>query len=317
MLSPRCKIEDYNVEELTFAELVKFVELFEFDATTSRIIQFKTYLDGLVSHKGLVEIKQDFSPKFVNRSSYKYTVFSNILALLGPSAILPAHYTERAVALLKEDDRSMIDFIDIFYNKLMYSLYRILRGTDTVLNFQVYALRNNEKLPYVVRQIASFIGIRDGIKDLSSMLRYSGVVAVQNRSASVLQGMICAFINEAVFIDQFALVKVPLTKQQRSQIGKSNCSLSQSLYCGSNAYLYQNKISIKIKNLNRQSYKKLIAQKRDKNSPLNKLISNYLGRGLTYDLELRVKENEKSTRLHFLALGVDLWCSNLNKTYVG
>ncbi len=251
-------------------------------------------------------------PKFENNSSYKYTVFSNILALLGPSAILPAHYTERAIALLKEDDRSMIDFVDIFYNKLMYSLYRILRGTDTVLNFQVYALRRDEKPPYVVRQIASFIGVQEGLTDLGLMLRYSGVVSMQHRSVSVLQCIISAFVNEAVFIDQFVLVKMPLLKEQQSQIGKKKCSLTQSLYCGSNVYLYQNKINIKIQNLTLQAYKKLIAQKRDKSSALNNLISNYLGRGLSYDLELRVKESEKATRCCFLALGIDVWCSNLN-----
>jgi type VI secretion system ImpH/TssG family protein len=315
MLSPKCKIEDYKIDELTFAELVKFVELFQLGPSTSRIIQFKTYLEGLVSHKGLVQIKQNSSPQFENKSSYKYTVFSNMLALLGPSAILPSHYTERAIALLKEDDRTMVDFVDIFYNKLMYSLYRILRGTDTVLNFQIYALKKAEKLPYVVRQVASFTGIWECITDLSLMLRYSGIVAMQHRSVAVLQGIISSFVKEAVFIDQFVLLKMPLTREQQSQIGRKNCSLSQSLYCGNNVYLYQNKIRIKIKNLTLQVYKRLVAQKRDKNSVLNKLISNYLGRGLSYDLELRVKESEKATRCCFLALGIDVWCSNLTGNF--
>ncbi len=315
MLSPQCKIEDYNIETLSFSDLVKFVELFQCEPSQSRIIQFKTYLEDLVSHKGFVQIRRNTTSVFENRSAYQYTVFSNMLTLLGPSAILPAHYTERAIALLKEDDRSMIDFVDIFYNKLMYSLYRILKSSDTVLSFQIYSLRRASRLPYVVRQVASFVGVQDDIKDLSTMLRYSGVVAMHTRSASILQGMVSAFVKEPILITQFILVKLPIAKANLSQLGRKHCVLNDSLYCGSNAYLYQNKIIIKIKNLTLQKYKKLVAQKRDKSSPLNMLISNYLGRGLSYEVDLRVKESEKLTRYTShkpLALGIDLWCSNLS-----
>jgi type VI secretion system ImpH/TssG family protein len=310
MLSTKCKIEEYDPFDLTFEELiklVKFTELFHSDAATPRVIQFKTYLDNLVSHNGLFQIKHHRALNI--QTSYRYTVFSSILTLLGPKGVLPAHYTERAISLIKDNDRTMVDFLDIFYNKLMYSLYRILKGRDVALSFQIYAL--GKKLPYHVRQVGSFIGIQyeQETQNISSLLRYSGAVAMHSRSISTLQSIIAHFVAEPVLITQFVLVKMPLPKDEAVQLGRKNCSFQPSFYCGSNIYLYQNKINILIKELFLAKYKKLIFQKRDKDSVLNKLIATYLGRGIAYSLEMRVKRQEKATKWG-VALGIDMWCSN-------
>jgi type VI secretion system protein ImpH len=311
MLSAKCKIEDYNISELTFGELVKFIELFRYSSSSRRLIQFKTYLDASVAHNGIVQIKQNWSPAGTILPSYAYTIFSNIITLLGPTGILPSHYTERAIAFLREGDKTMIDFLDIFYNKLMYSLYRILRYSDVLLSFQLYALGKEARLPYVVRQVGSFVGVQyeQGMKDMSMMLRYSGVLAMHSRSACVLQGILSSFIECFVSIDQFILIKTPLPKCEQTRLGRNS---HLTFYCASNVYLSQSKILITIRNLSIARYRQLVQQKRDQNSPLNRLLSVYLGSRTTYEIILIPKEPEKLTQL--LArdtpkLGIDLWCS--------
>jgi type VI secretion system ImpH/TssG family protein len=312
MLSTKYKIQEYTPFNLTFEELVKFVELFQSDVSPARIIQFKTYLDSLASSNGIFQIKHNLRTS----NSYRYTVFSNILTLLGPRGILPAHYTERAITLLKDGDRTMVDFLDIFYNKLMYSLYRILKSGDLTLAFQLYALGQNQRLPYLVRQVGAFMGIECTLvaQNIGSFFRYSGAIAMHARSVATLQNIVSYFVEEPVFIEQFTLIKMSLPKAERVQLGAQHCSLKPSFYCGSNIYLYQNKINILIKELSLKKYKKLIVQKRNKDSPLNKLLKAYLGRGIAYSLELSVCNTEKATKFctqNSLALGIDMWCSCL------
>lgn len=73
-------------------------------------------------------------------------VKTNLIGLIGEQGVLPQHYSELALARLRESDSAMVDFYDIFNHRLLSLYYRSWQLSQVTV--QVRAHSRMERSPY-------------------------------------------------------------------------------------------------------------------------------------------------------------------------
>ena len=311
MLSKKYISKHDNVTELNFIELVRYLELSSCTFESYSHVIFRSYLGISSMNKGIRKIKEDFVISRMG-NSYNYRVYTTILALLGSKGVLPYHYTEKIIKQDKIGDTTLLDFLDIFYNKIVHAFYCIVRDSNISINFQQYVFSKGNQIPMLIKKIGSLIGVeyRPGSLHFNFLLRYAGILAMRMRTASSLKSMISSWIGENVEIQQFVTMKKSLTKNQLTSLGKKNSRLDGSFYSGLEAYLHQSKVIISCNTLSLKRYKLVMIQSMNKNSFLNKILKFYLGKSVVYNLDLSVSDKDKVTKLvcsNPVNLGITLW----------
>ncbi|MBK5291558.1 MAG: type VI secretion system baseplate subunit TssG [Acidobacteriia bacterium] len=127
----------------------------------------------------------------------------NFMGLTGPTGVLPLCYTELAIERARAKDRTLESFLDLFNHRFISLFYqawqRYRPQVDPHLN------RESSLAPYV----RSLIGMGTaGLQDRQevadeSLLFFSGLLALQPRSASALSSILRGYFQVPVDIEQF------------------------------------------------------------------------------------------------------------------
>lgn len=127
----------------------------------------------------------------------------NFMGLTGPLGVLPYHYTLSVADRLRERDRTLRDFLDIFHHRIISLFYR---GWEK-FRFPV-AYERHERDP-ITRHVADLVGVdtraaaeRPAFRP-EALLFYAGLLLPQQRSALALEQMIEDFFDVPVEIEQF------------------------------------------------------------------------------------------------------------------
>lgn len=304
MLTP--KFEFAEAKEIDIAQLIRLTEFLQEVSDLKLDFKFCTYMKSSLAHKGIAQLELELP----NR----YAVYSTVLTLLGPLGILPPYYRQHVIKHMKDHETTLMDFLEVFYNRMLQSLHLMLKGSDLILTLRKYALTAGRQVPLLIKCLSAFSGICHG-KDtlsLSAILHCTGVM-ISSRPACSLHRLLSSFLRMPVVIEQFKLLKWPLESNQKTLLAKHNSVMNLSFYLGHHAYLHQNLVSIKILDLDLGTFRALMNQKKDLSSPLNTLLRAYLGKAIKCTLKLEAKEEAKPTQIscsHPAALGFDMWCSN-------
>ena len=304
MLTSKFDLSEDIARKIDIGQLVRLVEFLEGTLDYKLDIQFRTYMKACLAHKGIAKLELTKNTLFV---------YSTILTLLGPIGVLPAHYFQYVVRHIKEHESSLLDFLDVFYNRMLQSLYLMLRDSDLVLILRKYSLNRGKHAPLLIRSLSAFSGINSSQECLNAILHCTGVMLV-SRPACSLHRLLSFFLRMPVVIEQFKLLKMPLEQCHKTLLAKQNSSMNVNFYVGHYAYLYQSMISIKISDLDVKNFRALMRQKKDKDSPLHTLLRAYLGDAIRHDLALEAKDEAKITQLSYIepiSLGFDMWCSTV------
>lgn len=286
-----CNFLPLKARSIDTAQLVRLAEL------SGEAIHFRTYMKSCLNHKGIASIEKKHNKTLIRSTS---------LTLLGPLGVLPSHYMQYVIRHMREHETALLDFLDVLYNAMMQSLCLILKDSD--LNLALTKFHLFEKEPLLIKSLSALSGISR--KTLASMLHCTGVM-LASRPPCSLHRLLSFFLKMPVVIEQFRLLKLPLEESQKTLLSQQNSALSSSFYIGHHAYLYQSMISIKISDLDIKTFRTLMEQKKDKNSPLRTLLTAYLGDTIKHDIMLEAKEEAKPTQLFCsspVALGFDMWC---------
>ncbi|QEK39910.1 type VI secretion system baseplate subunit TssG [Candidatus Sneabacter namystus] len=313
-----CKAEKYFSDDLDFESLVKYLELFRSTQEQGCEIKFSCYLKSRLDHNGIANISYFHDARGVGK--HTYNISSSMLSLIGSNGVFPSHYTDFAIAKKKEGDASLSDFLDIFYNRIMTLLYRVIKWNDLYLNFQQCLLGSKKQTPRLVSEISSYIGIKynDTTKPLHILLGYGGGFAFKTRPAFFIKAMLSEILDSEVDLRQFIPLVIPLKDEQKAILGRQNSILGVSFYIGSNIYLYQNKILIKINHLNLNQYEKIYSSLQMKNSKVINILNVYLGYKSKYEIQFDVDASHQVNQLsgnHPAILGKMAWCRSAQISY--
>ena len=127
----------------------------------------------------------------------------NFMGLTGPTGILPYAYTELILERLRSKDNSLASFLDIFNHRMISFFYRAWEK----YRFPVtYALREEDLFTHHLRDLVGLgtpgLEDRQAVPD-EALLHYVGLLAMQTRSATALEGILGDYFEVPVEVEEF------------------------------------------------------------------------------------------------------------------
>src|SRR5262249_49662898 len=139
----------------------------------------------------------------------------NFLGLTGPMGLLPVSYTELVRDRARSKDPALRDFFDLFHHRILSLFYQAWK------KYRFFVPYERDRQDRFSRHLRSFVGLgTQGLQDRQpvrdeSFLFYSGLLALQPRSAVALEQILADYFNVPVLVEQFigAWYPVPLPDQ--------------------------------------------------------------------------------------------------------
>ncbi len=130
-------------------------------------------------------------------------VVINFMGLAGPSGVLPLYYTELIVERIRQKDRAMLGFLDIFNHRMISLFYQAWEKYRFTI---AYERGERDRFSH---HLMDLIGV--GTKSLEnrltvrddSLLFYAGMLSLHSRSAAVLERILGDYFEIPVEVEQF------------------------------------------------------------------------------------------------------------------
>jgi type VI secretion system protein ImpH len=245
-------------------------------------------------------------------------VVVNFMGLTGPSGVLPQHYTRLVMERLKQKDKVLADFLDLFNHRLISLFYRSWVKYRFSTQYESYLL-NKRKDPFT-RVLQSLSGQHSSQK-YDAPIYYGGHFSKTTRSVSALTSILSDFLNLPVKIQTFVGQWLQLNVDDRAMIGsryrgRNNC-LGHGVLLGKFCWDRQSKINVEVGPIDYQSYEQLTPGKK-KFEAFKKLINSYVPTHLTIDLLVTVSDPKNIHRKlsDGMRLSQSVWLRGQKKTLI-
>ncbi len=130
-------------------------------------------------------------------------ILINFMGLTGPSGVLPLYYTELIVERLRQKDRAMLSFFDIFNHRMVSLFYQAWEKYRFAI---AYERGERDRFSH---HLMDLIGIgskrlenRLAVRD-DSLLFYAGLLSMHTRSAAALERILADYFEIPVEVEQF------------------------------------------------------------------------------------------------------------------
>lgn len=248
---------------------------------------------------------------------------ATFFGLVGPSGILPRHYTELMMRLQRESREperfALRDWLDLFSHRLLSHFYRAWKKYRFYLRFEQNRIRGKEIDP--ISQVLLCLGGL-GTQGLQNRLQvsywdprskphqrplariddlglvfYSGLLSHRPRHASGLEGMLSDFFQLQAQVQQFHGQWLLLGQENQSRLQEQNNTLDMDMVIGERVWDVQGKIRIRLGPLDYTRFCEFIPDR----SPtpqrkafflLVQLVRLYVGPDLTFDVQLILKPSD-------------------------
>jgi len=262
-----------------------------------------------------------------------WKVLTNFIALTGSMGILPFHYSELLLRRLKQRDKAIARYFDLFNHRITSLFYQASIKYRLPLKYENEHLHSEKKLvgsSYDNHTFAllSLIGLggdhlsaRHSIRD-ESLIFYSGLLSQQIRTASGLKQLISDYFSVNVSIEEFVGQWQDLIDDVRTRMpydghphGQNSC-LGRSSMLGRRGWFAQGKVRISIGPLTQHQHQQF-APGGNSMKALNELVRLYLGMEREYEFEMLVNRKDISDRVSLSKeappiMGWSTWLSGEN-----
>lgn len=230
-------------------------------------------------------------------------VVANIFSLLGPSGILPYHYTEKTIKKRKENDLLDLKLLDFFYNKLMHCFLKDILYHD-IKKYNVIhdkSINIKDKLPKTLlfhnKSLENFFCVR-----------YMFLLSQPIRSMALLQNFISFFLGCKVTINEFVPFFEKIPVHYITKLAQQNYILGIDTISGNKSIQITNLIHITAYHLSLAQYIKIKTNKDNTRKDLNQIIQNYLTNNIFFKINFKVNVSEQINIFNAnTRLGVNIW----------
>ena len=220
------------------------------------------------------------------------------MGLTGPQGVLPRYYTELIMERLRYQDRTLLDFFDIFSHRMISLFYRSWEKYQVAMSFE--GAETQEKKPdRILQHMLSFIGL--GTKGLTeqlafppqALLGYTGLLSLRSRSAHSLQQILAHFFGVVVDIRQFIGQWVTLEPEDQSNFNgpKRNLRLGETTIAGSQIWDQQARFQVQLGPLALSQFAQFLPSGKTYQT-LVQLIRFFAGQHLQFDVRLLLQAAE-------------------------
>jgi type VI secretion system protein ImpH len=218
----------------------------------------------------------------------------NFMGLIGPLGLLPLYYTELVADRLREKDRVLRDFLDMFHHRMISLFYRAWEKYRFMV---VYEQGRSEPFSQYLLDI---IGLgtkgqqgRQLIPDLS-LAYYAGLFAQQPRSAEALRLILLDYFKVPVAVDQFLGAWYQLDESSQCALD-DRCAASQQLgfgaVVGDEIWDPQSRVRIVLGPLSLREYLDFLPSG-TAFRPLQTMVRFFAGDEFDFELQLLLKREE-------------------------
>ncbi len=220
------------------------------------------------------------------------------MGLTGPQGVMPRYYTELIMDRLKYQDRTMLDFFDLFSHRLISLFYRAWEKYQVTVSFEG-AETQEKKTDRLFQHLLSFIGL--GTKGLGeqlafppqALLGYTGLLSLRSRSAHALKQILSHFFGVHVDIHQFIgqWVKLEPGDQSRLNGPMRNLRLGETSMAGSQIWDQQARFQVEMGPLTLKRFAQFLPSGKTYQT-LVQIVRFFAGQHLQFDIRLRLQASE-------------------------
>lgn len=221
-------------------------------------------------------------------------MYVNFMGLTGPMGVLPRNYTLLIVDRLREQDDTLADFLDLFHHRLLSLFYQAWE------KYRFPVAYERDGVDRFSKQIRCLVGIGTGgmqnrlpVRD-EALLYYSGLLALQPKSATALESLLEDYFRAPFEVIQFVGAWYALAESDQcsfSGFGASSEMLGTGAVVGDEVWSQQSRARIKIGPLPRARYEEFLPNG-SAYEPLKALTRFFAGYDVDFEVQLVLERED-------------------------
>ncbi|MFN7929737.1 MAG: type VI secretion system baseplate subunit TssG [Blastocatellia bacterium] len=213
------------------------------------------------------------------------------MGLTGPQGVLPHPYTELLMERLRNKDRALYEFLDLFNHRALSLFYRAWEKYRFPLGFERgLDDRFTEFLFDIVGLGTRGLRHRFSFPD-QGLLSYGGLIANKPHSASATAGMLSDYFGAPVQLEQFKGQWLKLEPESYSTLGCANHQLGHSALAGTRVWDTQSKFRVRFGPIRFAQFTALLPNG-SAFQPATELVQFLVGQEFDFDLQLVLRKED-------------------------
>ena len=208
----------------------------------------------------------------------------NFMGMVGPSGVLPVHYTELVLDRIRHRDTAMWAFLDIFTHRAVSMFHRAW----SKYRFPVgYERGEDEFTAYLFDLIGlGTKGLRNRLNlNDQDLLPYSGLIAQKPHSANAVENVLSDYFGTTAKLCQFYGQWLVLEPADLTRVGQANSELGVNTIAGSRIWDQQSKFRVRLGPLTFEQFQAFLPTG-TAYRPLGSIIRLMVGEETDYDVQL-------------------------------
>ncbi|KAB7622593.1 type VI secretion system baseplate subunit TssG [Alkalilimnicola sp. S0819] len=249
-------------------------------------------------HREAVQLRVHNSAAFPARAvehlqgdGQRRTIWVNLLGLTGPGGVLPRHYSTRVVQGLRQRERALADFLDLFNHRLLSLYYRVWARYRLPIVLEGAERPGSDPFS---RTLGAVAGVPPG-RYSAPRLHYSGHYSQHTRCAAGLERMLNDLLRLPVTVRGYAGRWLPIPAADRLRLGRANHCLGDGLLAGRRSWDLQGTVDIHLGPLSHADYEALLPGS-PRHKLMRELIDSYLPAQLQVRLHWRIRDQRHAAR---------------------
>jgi type VI secretion system protein ImpH len=228
----------------------------------------------------------------------------NFLGLTGASGVLPRHYTHLVLQQMRESEKTLAEFLDLFNHRLISLFYRAWEKYRAAPSVERgLARREDSDLDLFTYVVSCLVGLgTDGLRDRMAVrddvLRYySGAFAQRPPKAVSLQGMLGEHLEAQVRVRQFRGRWLQLSPADQTKLPGPGqpptiaAQLGMGAVAGDTVWDVQSMFRVRIGPVDYAFFRRMMPSG-DRLLPLCQLIRAYAGPEFEFDVQVVLHRRE-------------------------
>ena len=220
----------------------------------------------------------------------KIEMLVNFMGMVGPSGVLPVHYTELVQDRMRHRDTAIWSFLDIFTHRAVSMFHRAW----SKYRFPVGYERDEDGFTPHLFDLAGLgtNGLRGrmSLPD-ETLLPYGGLIAQRPHSSNALENMLSDYFGTKSKVKQFFGQWLVLEPGDLTRVGQQNSQLGVNAIAGARVWDQQSKFRVCLGPLDFKKFQAFLPNGTAHRS-LGSIIRFMVGLEVDFDVQLRLKAKQ-------------------------